>query len=190
MVLNTSFNLRGEPMVCTPEDALRTFLASEMNALALGGLLVERPSGPSRPLPPPPARQPSGAQVRAFTRDFALGCAVAAVASLLWGLRHHSKGAVAASAVFAAALLAIVGTASRRPQAVRRLTAIWRPLGEAIGRAVSRVSLSILYLFVLAPLALVRRGPRRIVSSPPGEAGSASYWRPWDAPRGGSDRMY
>jgi carbamoyltransferase len=39
-VLNTSFNLRGEPPVCTARDALRTFYGSGLNALAIGGLLV------------------------------------------------------------------------------------------------------------------------------------------------------
>lgn len=41
-LLNTSFNLRGEPIVCTPEDALRTFVHSEMDSLFLGNVLIER----------------------------------------------------------------------------------------------------------------------------------------------------
>ncbi len=45
-VLNTSFNLKGEPIVETPEDAIATFAASGLDALALGPLLVaRRPSG-------------------------------------------------------------------------------------------------------------------------------------------------
>ena len=39
-VVNTSFNLKGEPVVCTPLDALRTFIASGMDALVLGNHLV------------------------------------------------------------------------------------------------------------------------------------------------------
>ena len=47
VVLNTSFNLKGEAMVETPEDAVATFLASGMDALAVGPLLVtKRPDGP------------------------------------------------------------------------------------------------------------------------------------------------
>jgi len=42
IVLNTSFNVRGEPIVCTPEDAIRTFLKTEMDLLVLGNLVVER----------------------------------------------------------------------------------------------------------------------------------------------------
>jgi carbamoyltransferase len=43
VVLNTSFNLRGEPMVNRPEEAVDDFLRSEMDALFLGDLLTEKP---------------------------------------------------------------------------------------------------------------------------------------------------
>lgn len=39
-VLNTSFNLKGEPIVCSPENAYRTFSRSGMDALVVGNLLV------------------------------------------------------------------------------------------------------------------------------------------------------
>jgi carbamoyltransferase len=41
-VLNTSFNLEDEPIVCTPGDALRTFILSDLDALVLGNLVVEK----------------------------------------------------------------------------------------------------------------------------------------------------
>ena len=43
-VINTSFNMHEEPIVCTPEDAVRAFLAGRMDFLALGPLLVKRPA--------------------------------------------------------------------------------------------------------------------------------------------------
>jgi len=42
VVLNTSFNLKGEPIVNTPAEALRTFAASDMDVLVLGGHVVEK----------------------------------------------------------------------------------------------------------------------------------------------------
>jgi carbamoyltransferase len=42
MVMNTSFNLRGQAIVQTPTDALRTFFSSGMNALVIGSFLVEK----------------------------------------------------------------------------------------------------------------------------------------------------
>jgi len=47
VLLNTSFNLRGEPMVSSPSDALRTFEASGIDCLALGGLLVQKETAPA-----------------------------------------------------------------------------------------------------------------------------------------------
>ncbi|HKK88775.1 MAG TPA: carbamoyltransferase C-terminal domain-containing protein, partial [Saprospiraceae bacterium] len=39
MLVNTSFNVRGEPIVCTPEDAFRCFMATEMDVLVIGNYL-------------------------------------------------------------------------------------------------------------------------------------------------------
>ena len=44
VVLNTSFNIRGEPMVNRPEEAVEDFLRSEMDCLFLGNLMVEKPA--------------------------------------------------------------------------------------------------------------------------------------------------
>jgi carbamoyltransferase len=43
MVLNTSFNLDSEPIVCTPIDALRTFYSCGLDALVLGHFLISKP---------------------------------------------------------------------------------------------------------------------------------------------------
>ncbi|VAW82579.1 Nodulation protein nolO [hydrothermal vent metagenome] len=42
VVVNTSFNVRGEPPVCTPEDAYRCFMRTNMDYLVLGNILLEK----------------------------------------------------------------------------------------------------------------------------------------------------
>jgi len=42
VVVNTSFNVRGEPIVCTPQDALRCFMRTEMDILVLGTCLLRK----------------------------------------------------------------------------------------------------------------------------------------------------
>ncbi len=42
MLVNTSFNVRGEPIVCSPTDAFRCFMNTEMDALAIGNFLLLR----------------------------------------------------------------------------------------------------------------------------------------------------
>ncbi len=44
VLLNTSFNLRGEPIVTTPADGLRTFMASDCDLLVLGNTIVRKPA--------------------------------------------------------------------------------------------------------------------------------------------------
>jgi carbamoyltransferase len=40
VLVNTSFNVRNEPIVCTPEDAFRCFMGTELDALAIGNLYL------------------------------------------------------------------------------------------------------------------------------------------------------
>ena len=42
LVVNTSFNVRGEPIVCTPEDAFRCFMRTEMDVLVLEDFLLRK----------------------------------------------------------------------------------------------------------------------------------------------------
>jgi carbamoyltransferase len=42
VLVNTSFNVRGEPIVCTPEDAFRCFMGTEMETLVIGNCLLEK----------------------------------------------------------------------------------------------------------------------------------------------------
>ena len=42
LVINTSFNVRGEPVVCTPEDAFRCFIFTEMDILVLGPFVIRK----------------------------------------------------------------------------------------------------------------------------------------------------
>ena len=42
VVVNTSFNVRGEPIVCTPEDAFRCFMGTEIELLVVGNSLLRK----------------------------------------------------------------------------------------------------------------------------------------------------
>lgn len=42
IVMNTSFNLKGEPVVNSPRDAVRTFYSSGLDALAIGNFIIEK----------------------------------------------------------------------------------------------------------------------------------------------------
>jgi len=49
VIVNTSFNVRGEPIVCTPEDAYRCFMRTGMDYLVVGNYLLAKTYQPERP---------------------------------------------------------------------------------------------------------------------------------------------
>ena len=60
VLVNTSFNVRGEPIVCTPADAYRCFMRMEMDHLAVGSFLLDK------------SRQPALTDDADWRREFAL----------------------------------------------------------------------------------------------------------------------
>jgi len=48
VLVNTSFNVRGEPIVCSPDDAFRCFVNTEMDYLVIGDFILERVKQPHR----------------------------------------------------------------------------------------------------------------------------------------------
>ncbi len=48
VLVNTSFNVRGEPIVCTPDDAYRCFMNTEMDYLIMGSFVIERTAQPQQ----------------------------------------------------------------------------------------------------------------------------------------------
>ena len=46
LLVNTSFNVRGEPIVCTPDDAYRCFMNTDMDFLFLEGFWLEKKNQP------------------------------------------------------------------------------------------------------------------------------------------------
>ncbi len=46
VLVNTSFNVRGEPMVCSPKDAINAFFSTPLDALVMGSFLIEKDRRP------------------------------------------------------------------------------------------------------------------------------------------------
>ena len=60
VLVNTSFNVRGEPIVCTPEDAYRCFMRTDIDVLVLGPFVLEK------------ATQPEWKETQAWQQEFQL----------------------------------------------------------------------------------------------------------------------
>ena len=42
MLVNTSFNVRGEPIICSPEDAFKCFMGNELDLLVVGRCILKK----------------------------------------------------------------------------------------------------------------------------------------------------
>jgi carbamoyltransferase len=47
VLVNTSFNVRGEPIVCTPDDSYRCFMRTEMDYLVIENILLDKKDQPA-----------------------------------------------------------------------------------------------------------------------------------------------
>ena len=47
VIINTSFNVRGEPVVCTPEHAYRCFMSTNMDVLVVGNVVLQKTDQPN-----------------------------------------------------------------------------------------------------------------------------------------------
>lgn len=62
VIINTSFNIRGEPIVCSPQDAWRCFMATDMDVLVMENYLLYKSEQP----------QPREYDVDAYKEQFEL----------------------------------------------------------------------------------------------------------------------
>jgi carbamoyltransferase len=47
VIINTSFNVRGEPIVCTPSEAYRCFMRTNIDALVVGSFVLQKGDQPA-----------------------------------------------------------------------------------------------------------------------------------------------
>jgi len=171
VLLNTSFNLRGEPVVCTPGDAIATFLASGMDALVLNDRLVLRPEGhpPTGAVPAPPhlVRPKTTRHLRTF------GLGAGAIFLTLAGLQVLADHATVALVLgLLGAFFALPGALA--PRTLVPVEAQFARVGKVLGHFNATVLLSLLYWLVVTPIAwLKRRGGDPLADPrPPLEEGS------------------
>jgi carbamoyltransferase len=187
VLVNTSFNVRGEPPVCTPEDAFRCFMRTEMDFLVLGNFLIDKAaisrSGGFPTADPKSAiwksplleeefrkldRSPGALRRFGFTVGFVM---LLSGSFLLW--RHHRTTGWPLT-TFGSLLVIAAGFA---PATLKYLHGPWMVLSLALGWIMSRVLLTIVFFLVIAPIGLMQRlfGKRAIEVDFRTDA--ASYWK-------------
>ena len=182
LLVNTSFNVAGEPIVCTPAEAYRDFMETEMDVLVLEDCLLlkeeqegrrdEAASGKEDPWawPVPPAAPMTSAHLRKFGLVMATGFGL--LTALFWwrgvGLMPWT-GAVAGG--FLAAGLVV-------PRLLAPVERGWMWMAEKLGAFMTRVLLTLTFVLGITPLALLARlvGRDRLDIRSPRAGDDATFW--------------
>jgi carbamoyltransferase len=184
VLLNTSFNLRGEPICATPRDAIASFLASGMDALVLGSHLILRPSGAiptgkieERPLPPPEPPELKHRVVASFFMGVIGGIIVwKGVDGLLDGLMLSLASVMLGSALFF-------------PPVFQKIHRGVERMVRLVLNGLSQLLFALIFYGLVTPLGFLKRKTSKSQLDEKPDSALSSYWKDasWSETY---DRMY
>lgn len=184
VLLNTSFNLRGQPIVRTPTEAVETFLACDIDALSAGPFIATKPTGWTRmALSKPRAfRRPRRvAELRRF--GFELSATAAAAGFAGWFLPAEPLVWTSTALWAVAALLSTLALAA--PHLFKRMESAMHGAGAKLNSKVGAVLFGIVHVLVVTPTGIFTRLTGRRRRQPPAWA----VPDPFES-RGGPQNMY
>jgi carbamoyltransferase len=167
ILVNTSFNVRGEPIVCTPEDAYKCFMRTEMDYLALGNYLLDRREQPDFTSETSRKVKPGIDRLQAKTsiidkskfkeprewKKFGIGLSI--ILTIL-GTIQWIKGISLFPMFYLTAGMALTSSLLF-PVILKPLFIIFSYIGFALGWLMTRVILSVLFFLVVTPISLISR---------------------------------
>ncbi|MCP4653934.1 MAG: hypothetical protein GY856_00805 [bacterium] len=163
VIVNTSFNVRGEPIVCTPAEAYRCFRRTNMDVLVLGSWIIDkqRPATgtaavswePEETADAAASAEESRTELREARR---FGLVLTAVLAVLAGVAYY-LGHPTRAVVFAALSGFVVLAALLAPAVWKIVFRLWMKAAGALGRLLSATALAISFYGVFTPAGLVKR---------------------------------
>lgn len=171
LLINTSFNVRDEPIVCSPRDAYECFLATEMDALVIDRFVLLKPeqprmndrSGPSRPAQRGRKGTTGSFSLVEVDRDpsphqlllFGIGLSTFAVLLAVLGFWSTNWQVVCWCCAAVIAAMAVVFFACRPTR--RPIYLGWMHLNFPIACAVSLLALAVIYYLVVCLIGVAMR---------------------------------
>lgn len=191
-LVNTSFNVRGEPPVCTPEDALRCFMKTEMDYLVLGNFLLDKTSRSG-------AFQTADPKTSATWKSPLLGEELQDLDQSPRGLRRFGLTLGIALLVFGALLqfnhrkagglflpfgALLLLAAAFFPAALRYVYKPWMIFALLLGRIMNGIILTILFFLVITSIGLIQRLCGKRPLEVRFRSSETSYWQTRAKPAG------
>jgi len=192
VLVNTSFNVRSEPIVCTPRDAYRCFLNTDLDVLAIGSYIVRKRADHHNPKRKRSVREPQNRVKRQRIINLEIpwrptpqqlwrfvGSLV--IALPLIAMLFRLKWEIVVGVTVPALLLAVATKISPAPAQLlyRLMLAITLPLMLIV----SEVLLAAIYLFVLTPIGFALRVAGRSSLALRIERKASTYWQDSPSPR-------
>lgn len=191
VLVNTSFNIRGEPIICTPADAYRCFLRTEMDALVVGHYLLLRADQPRQTvegadrvrveeLEPTQSRSGDGPKLREQPSEWRKFVAVwvAAASLLLYFLHHRHPLKLPFWPHLQGALLLILAIGMVRPRWFRRPYRAVTIATYHVGKPISQVVLRIFFWVLLTPFGWILRAFGHVPLPLRRDPAASTYWTP------------
>ncbi len=163
VLVNTSFNVRGEPIVCRPADAYCCFMNTEMDYLVVENLFLRKEDQVA-------ISDKASNETRGFLRVKAVsfsdeaeqkkqlrqfGVSLALLIALIFGVILPLLGQKAFMIWFWVAAIILFLASWIVPVTVIPVRVFWLGLGKALGRLVTPVILTVMYTVLIAPLGLL-----------------------------------
>ena len=162
MLINTSFNVRGESIVESPDDALACFMATGMDVLAIGSFVLLKDDQPDNLRAKLDHRKTDEKRHVAAVellpgelRRFAVSTGVAVTLIFGWFFPWLADLKPNLSVMTIAALWIIWGLLF--PATLRPIYKGWMLFGSIMGRFMTPLILSIIYFFLITPVGLIMR---------------------------------
>ena len=185
VLINTSFNVRGEPPVCTVADAYRCFMRTGMDYLVLGNYLIDK-----RQQPPLAVQQVRGSR-SAIAEEYErldrspralrkFGFTMSIVLAIVAAFTFRRWPIAALVLVSAAAFLAIA--AQFLPTTLAGFHRVWIKLSLALGWVMTRVILTLVFFLVVTPVGLVQRLAGKRAFDVAFRTSENTYWKPRQTP--------
>jgi carbamoyltransferase len=168
LLVNTSFNVRGEPIVCTPQDAYNCFMRTEMDYLVMDNYLLDKTEqadtqpGFARQIPKTEKQyieQESAAvnkskfSERTEWKKFGIGLSI--ILTIL-GTLQWIRGITFFPVFYLIAVLTLM-SGLLFPVALKPLYILFSYIGFALGWVMTRIILTALFLVILTPISLLSR---------------------------------
>lgn len=174
VIVNTSFNVRGEPIVQSPQDAYRCFMNTGMDYLAIGNFLLDKKSQPA--FNKNGNSQKNSKSILIMIKDLIGFVKTISIILVIIAAKNTWDGRFLQSGIlfFAAAVFIIIGLINT--DWIKPIYKSWMNFSEKLAIIMNTLLLGIIFYIVFSPIGIILRLFRMDILDRKLEKNKNSYW--------------